>query len=62
MGKVKEMDRFEDYSQIPVEVEDYILSIADAMFITDIPLAEINEWAYNNVGQLNALLMRAKND
>lgn len=60
MGKVKEMMRFEDYSQIPVEVEDYILSIADAMFITDIPLEEINEWAYNNVGQLNLLLQRAQ--
>jgi hypothetical protein len=60
MGKVKEMDRFSDYDQIPSVVQDYLLSIADAMFITDIPLAEINEWAYNNVGHLNLLLMGSK--
>jgi hypothetical protein len=59
--KVKEAARFEDYDQIPLVVEDYILSIADAMFITDIPLAEINEWAYNNVHHLNMLLMGSKN-
>ena len=41
--KIKEMTRFEDYDQIPLIVEEYILSIADAVFITDIPLAEINE-------------------
>lgn len=62
MGKVKEMARFSDYEQIPLVVEEYILSIADAMFITDIPLDEINEWAYNHVGQLNMLLMGSKND
>ena len=62
MSKVKEMDRFSDYDQIPLVVEEYILGIADAMFITDIPLAEINDWAYNHVGQLNMLLMSAKND
>lgn len=58
--KTKEMKRFEDYEQIPLVVEEYILSIADAMFITDIPLEEINEWASNNVGHLNMLLMGAK--
>jgi hypothetical protein len=60
MGKVKEMNRFADYDQIPTVIEEYILSIADAMFITDIPLAEINEWAYNNVSHLNMLLMGSK--
>lgn len=60
MGKVKEMDRFSDYDQIPTVVEEYILSIADAMVITDIPLAEINDWAYNNVNHLNMLLMGSK--
>lgn len=60
MGKVKAMMRFEDYEQIPTVVEEYILSIADAMFITDIPLDEINEWAFNNVGHLNMLLMGSK--
>jgi hypothetical protein len=59
--KSKEAARFEDYNQIPLVVEDYILGIADAMFITDIPLDEINDWAYNNVGQLSMLLMGAKN-
>ena len=54
------MKRFEDYEQIPLVVEEYILSIADAMFITDIPLEEINEWASNNVGHLNMLLMGSK--
>ena len=58
--KMKEAPRFEDYEQIPLVVEDYILSIADAMFITDIPLDEINDWASNNVSQLNMLLMGAK--
>ena len=58
--KTKEMKRFEDYDQIPLIIEEYILSIADAMFITDIPLEEINEWAFNNVGHLNMLLMGAK--
>ena len=58
--KTKQMRRFEDYESIPLVIEDYILSIADAMFITDIPLDEINEWAYNNVHQLNMLLMGAK--
>ena len=62
MSKTKHLTRFEDYDQIPLVIEDYILSIADAMFITDIPLAEINDWAYNNVHQLNMLLMGAKND
>lgn len=56
------MKRFEDYDQIPLIIEEYILSIADAMFITDIPLDEINDWAYNNVSHLNMLLMGSKND
>jgi hypothetical protein len=59
--KVKELARFEDYDQIPLVIEDYILSIADAMFITDIPLDEINEWAANNVHHFNMLLMGSKN-
>jgi hypothetical protein len=59
--KVKEAARFESYEQIPLVVEEYILGIADAMFITDIPLDEINEWAYNNVSHLNLMLMGAKN-
>lgn len=59
--KTKEMPRFEDYESIPLVIEDYILSRADAMFITDIPLDEINAWAYNNVSQVNMLLWGAKN-
>jgi hypothetical protein len=58
--KIKETPRFESYEQIPLIVEEYILNIADAMFITDIPLEEINEWAFNNVGHLNMLLMGSK--
>jgi len=56
MSKVKESARFESYEHIPRVVEDYILSIADAMFITDIPLDEINDWAYNNAGFVNKLI------
>lgn len=49
MGKVKENFGWSDYESIPSVIEDYILSRADALFITDIPLDQINDWAYNNV-------------
>ena len=48
MGKVKENFGWSDYESIPVVIEEYIMSRADAMFITDIPLTEINDWAYDN--------------
>lgn len=36
--------QFEDYESIPETVQDFILSFADATFITEIPLDELNEW------------------
>lgn len=35
---------YKDYESIPESVKDFILSFADAMFITEIPLDQINEW------------------
>lgn len=36
--------RYQDYESIPESVKEFILSFADATFITEIPLEEINEW------------------
>lgn len=36
--------KYQDYESIPESVKEFILSFADAMFITEIPLDEINEW------------------
>lgn len=60
MGKVKENFGWADYESIPAVVEDYIMGRADAMFITDIPLDEINDWAYNNVQTVFDLLRKPK--
>lgn len=35
---------YKDYESIPQPVQEFILTFADAMFITEIPLEEINEW------------------
>jgi hypothetical protein len=35
---------YESYEEIPESVQDFLLSFADAEFITDIPLEQINEW------------------
>lgn len=35
---------YTDYESIPESVKDFILTFSDAMFITEIPLEEINEW------------------
>jgi hypothetical protein len=39
-----EMNQFKNHSEIPNSVQDFIMSFADVMFITEIPLEEINEW------------------
>ena len=38
------MNQFKNHSEIPNSVQDFIMSFADVMFITEIPLEEINEW------------------
>jgi len=34
--------RFTDHDQIPIWLEDYILTVADALLITDISIEDIN--------------------
>lgn len=35
---------YKDYESIPQPVKEFIMTFADADFLTEIPLKEINEW------------------
>lgn len=36
--------KFQDHESIPASVQEMILSQADAMFITEIDIVDINDW------------------
>lgn len=38
------MKTYASHADIPAPVHDFIMTFADAMFITEIPLEEINGW------------------
>jgi hypothetical protein len=47
---------FKDHDHIPSAVREYIMDQADADFISEIPIEEINQWASNNLNLIGRLV------
>ena len=47
---------FKDHDHIPSAVREYIMDQADAYFISEIPIEEINQWASNNLNLISRLV------
>jgi len=47
---------FKDHDHIPSAVREYIMDQADADFISEIPIEQINQWASNNLNLIGRLV------
>lgn len=47
---------FKDHDHIPSAVREYIMDQADADFIAEIPIEQINQWASNNLNLIARLV------
>jgi hypothetical protein len=53
---MKNVILFQDHDHIPSAVREYIMDQADAYFISEIPIEEINQWASNNLNLIARLV------